>query len=101
MSVITVTKNNYVNEVMESDRPVLIDLWATWCGPCQMMSPVIEEMAEAHPEIKVCKINVDEEPELSQLFRVSSIPMLVVVKDGKVANSSVGFKPMEQVEKLL
>jgi thioredoxin 1 len=86
MSVITVNKENFQKEVMESDRTVLIDFWASWCGPCRMVSPIVDEIADEHPEIKVCKINVDEENELAAQFGVMSIPSLFVVKEGKVTN---------------
>jgi len=101
MSVLTINKENFKEKVLQSEKPVLIDLWATWCGPCKMMSPVVEELAEDHPEITVGKINVDEEPELAQAFQVSSIPMIVLVKDGKVKNVSVGYKRKAQIEQLL
>lgn len=97
MLEINVTSQNFENEVMNSDKPVLVDFWATWCGPCRMLAPVLAEIAEEHPEIKVCKVNVDEEPELASAFQVSSIPMVVAMKDGKVANTSVGFRPKEQI----
>ncbi|MCI2106670.1 MAG: thioredoxin [Intestinimonas sp.] len=101
MSVFSIYKNNFKAEVLNSDKPVLIDLWATWCGPCRMMSPVVEEIAAAHPEIKVCKINVDDEPELAQAFQVSAIPTLVLVEGGKVKNMTVGFRPKDQIENML
>ena len=101
MSVITVNKENFQKEVMESDRPVLVDFWASWCGPCRMVSPIVDEMALEHPEIKVCKINVDEEGELASQFGVMSIPSLFVIKDGKVTNQSVGALPKNQILALL
>ena len=101
MSVININKNNFENEVMKSDKTVLIDFWAGWCGPCRMMSPVIDEIAESGTSAKICKINVDEEPELAQKFGVMSIPTLVVLKNGKVVNTSVGVKPKAAVEKML
>lgn len=101
MAVFSVTKNNFKEEVLQSDKPVLIDLWATWCGPCRMMSPVVEQIAESHPELKVCKINVDDEPELAQTFQVSAIPTLVLMQDGKVKDASVGFKEKAQIEAML
>lgn len=101
MSVITVNKENFQKEIMESDRTVLVDFWASWCGPCRMVSPIVDEIAEEHPEIKVCKINVDEEGELAAQFGVMSIPSLFVIKDGKVTNQSVGALPKNQILALL
>lgn len=102
MSEIKITTQNFQQEVLNSDKPVLIDFWATWCGPCRMIAPVIEEIAtESKGEFKVGKVNVDEEPELASKFQVSSIPMLAVVKDGKLVNSMVGFRPKEQILELL
>lgn len=101
MAVLTITKENFEAEVLKSDKPVLIDFWATWCGPCRMVGPVIEQIAEEHPEIKVGKINVDEQTELAGAFRVMSIPTLMAVKDGKVVNQSVGVQPKAQILALL
>lgn len=101
MSVITVNKENFQKEIMESDRTVLVDFWASWCGPCRMVSPIVDEIAEEHPEIKVCKINVDEEGELASQFGVMSIPSLFVIKGGKVTNQSVGALPKNQILALL
>lgn len=98
---LTINKNNFQEEVMNSDKPVLIDFWATWCGPCRMLSPVVADIAETHPEIKVGKVNVDEEPELAAAFNVASIPMLVLIKDGKLVNQSVGYRPKADIEKML
>ena len=97
-----VTSNELEQILAESKTPVFCDFWATWCGPCRMIAPIIEEIAnEADGEYKVGKVNVDEEPELATAFGVSSIPMLVVVKDGKVVNSMVGFRPKEEILELL
>ena len=101
MSVIVVNKDNFQKEVMESDRTVLIDFWASWCGPCRMVSPIVDEIAQEHPEIKVCKVNVDEEGELAAQFGVMSIPSLFVIKEGKVVNQSVGALPKNQILELL
>ena len=101
MSVITVTKDNFDKEVLQSDKPVLLDFWAPWCGPCRMVSPIVDEIAEEHNEFKICKVNVDEEPELAQKFGVVSIPTLVVIRDGKVTGQSVGAKPKEDILEML
>lgn len=101
MSVIVINKENYETEVLKSDKPVLLDFWASWCGPCRMVSPIVDEIAEENPDIKVGKINVDEEPELATEFQVMSIPSLFVVKDGKIVNSSVGAKPKSQILDML
>ena len=97
MSVLHITKENFVNEVVNSDRPVLVDFWATWCGPCRMVSPLVDEIGDEHPEIKVCKINVDEQPELAAQFQVMSIPTLMVVKNGQVTQRVVGARPKSQI----
>lgn len=102
MAEMNITRNNFEQEVLRSDKPVLIDFWASWCGPCRMLSPVISEIAEENRDkVKVCKVNVDEEGELAAMFRVSSIPLLVVVKDGKVVNASAGVRPKEQILAML
>ena len=101
MAVLTITKNNFQSEVMQSDKPVLLDFWASWCGPCRMVSPIIDEIAEEKSDIKVGKINVDEQPELAGAFQVMSIPTLVVMKNGKVANRTMGAQPKAQILSLL
>lgn len=101
MSVITLTNSNFENEVVKSDKPVLIDFFAVWCGPCKMVSPLIDEIAEERSDIKVCKVNVDDEPALAQKFGVSSIPTLAVMKNGKLAGINVGAIPKAAILKLL
>ena len=101
MSVIEITKNNFDQEVMQSEKPVLLDFWAAWCGPCKMLSPVVDEIAGEHPEIKVGTVNVDEEQELAARFGVMSIPSLFVMKQGKVANQSVGVQPKQRILDML
>ena len=102
MAEIILTKENFEEEVLKADKPVLIDFWATWCGPCRMLSPVIEEIAKEYDgKVKVGKVNVDEKPELASAFRVTSIPTVVVMKEGEVTNTSVGFRPKEQIVALL
>ena len=102
MAEIKITKDNFDSEVLKSDLPVLIDFWADWCGPCRMLGPVIAQIAEEYAgKIKVCKVNVDEESELANAFRVSSIPLVVLMKDGKISGSSVGYRPKADIEKLL
>ena len=102
MSEMNITKNNFEQEVLHSDKPVLIDFWAPWCGPCRMLSPVISEIAEEYGDkVKVCKVNVDDEGELAASFNVMSIPTLVVVKDGKVTNSAVGVRPKAQIVSMI
>lgn len=100
MAVLTITADNYEQEVTRSDKPVLLDFWATWCGPCRAVSPIIDEIAEAHPEIKVGKINVDEQPSLAERFTVMTIPTLMVVKNGEVTARTVGALPRAEIEKL-
>lgn len=97
MSVLTITKNNFESEVVNSDKPVLLDFWAAWCGPCRMVSPTVDQIASEYSDIKVGKINVDEQPELAQAFRVMSIPTLIVMKDGKVSNSAIGVQPKQSI----
>ena len=97
MSALNINKNNFVQEVMNSEKPVLVDFWASWCGPCRMVVPIVEQIAEEYPEYKVVKVNVDDEPELAAQFGVMSIPSLMIVKNGEVVNKSVGAKNKKQI----
>mgnify|MGYP005763349951 CR=1 FL=1 len=101
MSAVTITNENFQNEVMHADKPVLLDFWAPWCGPCRMVSPVVEEIAAERPDIKVGKVNVDEQPALAAQFGVMSIPMLVVIKNGQIVNQAVGARPKNAILNLL
>ncbi len=101
MAVITITNENFTAEVMESDKPVLLDFWASWCGPCRMVSPIVDEIAEERSDIKVGKVNVDEQGELAQKFGIMSIPTLLVFKEGKIENKAVGAMPKANILELL
>ncbi len=101
MSTVNIDRNNFSQEVMESDRPVLLDFWAPWCGPCRMVGPVVDEIARERADIKVGKVNVDEQPELAGQFGVMAIPTLVVMKDGKVADRAAGARPKAQILAML
>lgn len=101
MSVMHITKENFEQEVLRADKPVLLDFWATWCGPCRMVAPVVEAIAAEHPEVKVCKVDVDQENELAAQFRIVSIPTLIVMRNGRVAAKTVGYSPKEELLKAL
>ena len=101
MSALNITKENYDQEVLRAAKPVLLDFWAPWCGPCRMVVPIVEQIAEDREDIVVGKVNVDEQPELASQFGVMSIPTLVVLKDGQVVNQAVGARPREAIEALL
>ena len=98
---IAVTKENFEQEVLKSDKPVLVDFWADWCGPCKMLGPIIEKIAEEHTEMKVCKVNVDEQQELAGRFKVLSIPTVIAFKNGEQVAQSVGFVPQDKLLALL
>lgn len=98
---INVNKNNFAQEVLQSSKPVLVDFWASWCGPCRMLAPTLDEIAAEHPEITLAKVNVDEEQELAVQFQVMSIPTLILFKGGKPVATSIGFRPKETLEAML
>ena len=101
MSAININKNNFQNEVLNSDKKVLLDFWAPWCGPCRMVVPIVEEIARERPDIKVGKINVDEEAELASRFGIMSIPTLVVMENGKIVNQAMGARPKDAILAML
>ena len=101
MAVVHVTTDNFEQEVMQSDKPVLIDFWASWCGPCMMLGPVVEELAGEVDDVKICKVNVDDEPGLAAQFGVSSIPTLIFSKNGALTGRTVGFRPKAELLELI
>ena len=101
MAVITVTKDNFSEKVLQAPNKVLLDFWATWCGPCRMVAPIVEEIAQEHPDITVGKINVDEEMELAVQFGIANIPTLAVMENGQMVNKSIGYAPKEELLRLL
>ena len=101
MSVLTITKDTFEELVLKSEKTVLLDFWASWCGPCRMVSPIVDEIADENPQITVGKINVDEQPELAASFSIMSIPALFVIKQGKIANQIIGYRPKEEILNML
>ena len=101
MSVLTITKDNFEAEVLNSEKPVLLDFWATWCGPCRMVAPILEEIAGERPDIKVCKVDIDEHPELAWEYQIRTVPTLLVIEDGEVQNRSSGVKPKGKILEML
>ena len=101
MAAISVTNADFEQEVLQSDQTVLVDFWASWCGPCKMLSPVVEQVSEERTDVKVCKVNVDEEPELAEKYGIMSIPALKVFKGGQVVNESVGAVPKAKILAML
>ena len=97
MKVLHINKDNFHKEVLNSEKPVLLDFFASWCGPCRMVGPILDEIAQEREDIKVCKVNIDEQPELASRFRVMSIPTLVVLKDGQIMDQAVGARPKHQI----
>ncbi len=97
MAVVKITKDNFEQEVLKADKPVIVDFWASWCGPCKMLSPLVDQISEENEDIKVCGVDVDEEGDLAMQFGVQAIPTLVVFKDGEAVNRNTGFIPKEQI----
>ncbi|MBM6828032.1 thioredoxin [Anaerotignum lactatifermentans] len=100
-NVYQITKDNFRKEVLDEKKPVLLDFWAGWCGPCRMLSPVVEEVAEESSDVKVCKINIDEEPELAREFGVMSIPTLVYMKEGRIVDHAIGLRPKSAIVEMM
>jgi thioredoxin 1 len=101
MAALHVTVDNFENEVLKEQGPVLVDFWASWCGPCKMLSPIVEELADELKQVKICKVNIDEQGELAEDYKVMTIPTLLVFKDGKVVNKSIGVKPKSEILEML
>ena len=101
MSVVNINMNNFQEEVLNSEKPVLLDFWASWCGPCRMVGPILDEIAAERSDIKVAKVNVDEQPELASRYKIMSIPTLMVIREGKVVNQALGARPKNQILEML
>ena len=101
MSVNHITAATFQKEVLESTKPVLLDFWASWCGPCRMVSPILDEIAQEREDIKVCKVNVEEEPSLAKKFGIMSIPTLILFKDGQIVDKRIGYQPKNALEEML
>ena len=101
MAYVVLTSENFEEEVIKSDKPVLVDFWATWCGPCRMIAPIVEQIADENEDIKVCKVDVDDQPELTSSFGLQSIPTLIVFKNGEIANKAVGARSKEAILEML
>lgn len=101
MAVVSVTTDRFEQEVLKAEETVMVDFWAAWCGPCKMLSPIVDQIAEEHPEIKVCKVNIDEEPSLAIDYKVMSIPTLLVFKNGEKVNMSIGVQSKSDIEAML
>ena len=97
MKVLHINKDNFHQEVLNSEKPVLLDFFASWCGPCRMVGPILDEIAEEREDIKVCKVDIDEQPELASRYRIMSVPTLMVLKDGNIVDQSIGAKPKHQI----
>ena len=97
MKVLHINKDNFHNEVLNSDKPVLLDFFASWCGPCRMVGPILDEIAQEREDIKVCKVDIDEQPELASRYRIMSVPTLMVLKEGRIVDQSIGARPKHQI----
>ena len=101
MAIVTVTTENFETEVLGSEKPVLLDFWATWCGPCKMIAPIVEDIAQERPDVKVCKVDVDTQPELAIRYKITSIPTILIFRNGELVNKAIGLRSREQLLQLL